>query len=202
MSETQPFPIEEDLRALRFRVVAVGGQRRGIKLEEIYWQCLGELAVRQGRRLADIVAACEKELEGEGNLTARLRYVATRYLHDELGTAKKRSSLAAVASQVRASPSPAFALTGNKHIIAYNPAFLSFVQTRVLRAQQPQVARGLRLSFDVQFIDLVHRLKAAPGEPQPAGFTIGVQGQVTRGKLNAALAPLVDQDVIIGFILG
>lgn len=201
MNETRPPPSEEDLSALRFRVVTVAGQRRGIKLEEIYWQCLGELAARQGRRLADIVAACERELEGEGNLTARLRYVATRYLSDELAMAKQRSNLAVVAGQVRASPSPAFALTGNKRIIAYNPAFLSFVQSRILRSQQPQPARGLRLSFDVQFVDLVHRLKAAPGEPQPAGFTIGVQGQVTRGKLNAALAPLSDQDVIIGFIL-
>ncbi len=202
MSETRPPAPEEDMSALRFRVVTVDGQRRGIKLEEIYWRSLGELAARQGRRLADIVAACERELEGEGNLTARLRYVATRHLRDRLEAAKTRSSLAALGSQVRASPSPAFALTGSKHIVAYNPAFLSFVQTRVLGSQQPQAAHGLRLSFDVQFVDLVQRLKAAPGEPQPAGFTIGVQGQVTRGKLNAALAPLADQDVIIGFILG
>ena len=33
------------------------------------------------------------------------------------------------------------------------------------------------------------------------GFTIGAQGQITRGKFTAALAPLSDQDVIIGFIL-
>lgn len=201
MNETQPPPSDEDLSALRFRVVTVGGQRRGIKLEEIYWQCLGELAARQGRRLADIVAACERQLEGEGNLTARLRYVATRYMRDQLIGARQRSNLAIVAGQVRASPTPAFALTGNKNIVAFNPAFLSFVQSRVLRSQQPQPARGLRLAFDVQFVDLVRRLKAASGEPQPAGFTIGVQGQVTRGKLNAALAPLADQDVIIGFIL-
>jgi predicted DNA-binding ribbon-helix-helix protein len=201
MNETQAPLSDEDLSALRFRVVTVDGQRRGIKLEEIYWQCLGELAARQGRRLADIVGACERDLEGEGNLTARLRYIATRYMHDELKVARQRSNLSVVAGQVRASPTPAFALTGNKTIVAFNPAFLAYVQSRVLRSQQPQPARGLRLSFDVQFVDLVRRLKAAPGEPQPAGFTIGVQGQVTRGKLNAALAPLVDQDVIIGFIL-
>ncbi|OCP37629.1 ribbon-helix-helix domain-containing protein [Ensifer sp. LC163] len=201
MNETPPPPSEKDLSALRFRVVTVGGQRHGIKLEEIYWQSLGELAARHGRKLADIVAACERELEGEGNLTARLRYIATRHLRDELSSAKARSNLAIVTSQVRASPSPAFALTGNRHIIAYNPAFLSFVQSRVLRSQQPQPALGLKLSFDVQFVDLVGRLKSAPGEPQSAGFTIGAQGQVTRGKLNAALAPISDQDVIIGFIL-
>ena len=140
MNETQPPPSDEDQCALRFRVVTVGGQRRGIKLEEIYWQCLGELAARQGRRLADIVAACERELEGEGNLTARLRYVATRYMRDQLIGARQRSNLAIVAGQVRASPTPAFALTGNKNIVAFNPAFLSFVQSRVLRSQQPQPA--------------------------------------------------------------
>ncbi|MBD9491936.1 ribbon-helix-helix domain-containing protein [Ensifer sp. ENS11] len=201
MNETPPPPSDADLSALRFRVVTVGGQRRGIKLEEIYWQSLGELAARQGRKLADIVAACETELEGEGNLTARLRFIATRYLRNELSSANERSNLAVVAAQVRASPSPAFALTGNKHIIAYNPAFLSFVQSRVLRSHLPQPARGLKLSFDVQFVDLVRRLKETPGEPQSAGFTIGAQGQNTRGKLTAALAPLSDQDVIIGFIL-
>ncbi|MCZ4089223.1 ribbon-helix-helix domain-containing protein [Sinorhizobium psoraleae] len=189
-----------DMSALRFRVVTVGGQRRGIKLEEIYWSSLSELAARRSCKLADIISECEQALDGEGNLTARLRYVATSYLREQLSGARERSGLAAVAGQVRACPSPAFALTGDKRIIAYNPAFLTFVQSRFLRFQSSPPAQGLRLSFDVQFAELVDRLKASPGEPQPAGFTIGINEHVTRGRLSAALASLFDQDVVIGFI--
>jgi predicted DNA-binding ribbon-helix-helix protein len=193
-------PVEE-MSALKFRVVTVQGQRRGIKLEEIFWSSLSELATLRGLKLADIVAECERGIGEGGNLTARLRYVAARYLRDQLSDARERSSLPVVAGQVHACPSPAFALAGNKRIIAYNPAFLAFVQSRFLGFQSSPPAQGLRLSFDVQFAELVKRLKSSPGEPQPAGFTIGINQHVTRGRLNAALASLLDQDVVLGFIL-
>ena len=202
MSLNRPGSPEPDLSVLRFRIITVAGHRRGIKLEEIYWSCLVDLAAQKQCKLADIVAECEKSIEGEGNLTAKLRYVAASFLRSELSSARERSGPSVIAGQVRACPSPAFALTGDKRIISYNPAFLAFVQTRFARFQQASPAHGLRLSFDVQFKDLVERLKTSPGEPQPAGFTIGINDQLTRGRLNAALASFADQDVVIGFILG
>ena len=202
MTLSRPDSPEPDLSALRFRIITVAGQRRGIKLEEIYWSTLVELAAHKKCKLADIVAQCEKSIEGEGNLTAKLRYVAISFLKSELSSARERSGLSVIAGQVRACPSPAFALTGDKRIVSYNPAFLAFVQTRFARFQQASPAQGLRLSFDIQFADLVARLKTSTGEPQPAGFTIGINEQLTRGRLNAALASFADQDVVIGFILG
>jgi predicted DNA-binding ribbon-helix-helix protein len=191
-----------DLSVLRFRIITVAGQRRGIKLEEIYWSSLVELAAHKQCKLAEIVAECGQANGGDGNLTAKLRYVATAFLRSRLSSAQERTGLSIIAGQVRACPSPAFALTGDKRIISYNPAFLTFVQTRFARFQQTSPAQGLRLSFDIQFADLVARLKGSPGEPQPAGFTIGVNEQLTRGRLNAALASFAEQDVVIGFILG
>ncbi len=201
MTEPSTASSAEEMWALKFRVVTVAGQRRGIKLEEIYWSSLSELAARRGCRLADIIAESDMALTGEGNLTARLRLVATNYLREQLSSARERSELSLIAGQVRACPSPAFALTGDKRIIAYNPAFLTFVQSRFFRVQPSAPAQSLRLSFDIQFAQLVDRLKTSPGEPQPAGFTIGINEHVTRGRLNAALASLFDQDVVIGFIL-
>jgi predicted DNA-binding ribbon-helix-helix protein len=201
MNVRQPLSPAEDMSALRFRVVTVRGQRRGIKLEEIFWSSLSELAALTGCKLADVIAECEQDLGEGGNLTARLRYIAASYLREQLADARERSSLSVIAGQVRACPSPAFALAGNRRIIAYNPAFLTFVQSRFLGFQSSPPAQGLRLSFDVQFAELVDRLKASPGEPQSAGFTIGINERITRGRLNAALASLLGQDVILGFIL-
>lgn len=201
MTVRQQIAPAEDMGALKFRVVTVRGQRRGIKLEEIFWASLAELAEKRGCKLADIVAECADGLAGAGNLTASLRCVAMRDLREQLADARERSDLSVIAGQVRACPSPAFALAGNKRIIAYNPAFLAFVQSRFVGFQPSPPAQGLRLSFDVQFADLVARLKAAPGEPQSAGFTIGINQHVTRGRLSAALASSIGEDVVIGFIL-
>lgn len=200
MSELQAIspPLEKDLSPLKFRVVTVNRQRRGIKLEEIYWQGLSDLARQRQCKLADIVAECESSLVGDGNLTARLRYVATSYLRDQLLSARERSNLLTITGQVRACPSPAFALSGDKRIVSYNQPFLAYVQSRF---QKPAPAQGLRLSFDIQFSELVERLKQSPGAPQPANFTIGVSQQLARGRLNAALACLCDEDVVIGFVL-
>lgn len=201
MGDDQSTESAEDLSELRFRVVTVGGQRRGIKLEALFWAVLSDLAAEKRVKLADIVAECEQVLPEGGNLTARLRYVAAKYLREQLADARERSSLSVITGQVYACPSPAFALAGNRRIVAYNPAFLTFVQSRFLGFQASPPAQGLRLAFDVQFAELVARLKASPGEPQSAGFTIGINEHITRGRLNAALSSLLGQDVILGFIL-
>ena len=85
--------------------------------------------------------------------------------------------------------------------MAYNPAFIGFVQSRLSSLATDTTGRGVRLSLDIQFSELIEKLKIEGSGPATVGFVIGVDRQLIRGRLNAILAPLTQQEAIIGFIL-
>ncbi|EKF17342.1 ribbon-helix-helix domain-containing protein [Nitratireductor pacificus] len=185
----------------RFRVIRVGEERRGIRLEEIYWATLKDIADSRGVSVGEIVEACERRLERGGNLSSALRVEAAMHLRRAHEAARLRTGLKMVANQVQACPAPCFALSDDRKLIAHNLTFMSFVQSRLLRLPQRSTVQGVRLSLDVPFADLVEKLKMEDSGPATIGFVIGVDEQVIRGRLNAVLAPLVDRDAIVGFIL-
>lgn len=187
--------------APRFRVVRVGEGRRGIRLEEIYWAALKDMSSARGISVGAVVEECERRLDTGGNLSSALRVEAMMHLRHEREAARARTGLKAVQNQVQACPSPCFALSDDKRLIAHNLTFMSFVQSRLLRLPLRSTAQGVRLSLDVQFAELVDKLKIEGSGPATVGFVIGVDEQVIRGRLNAVLAPLLDRDAIVGFIL-
>ena len=63
------------------------------------------------------------------------------------------------------------------------------------------MARNLRLSLDVQIAELIESIRAKDNMPVGMGFVIGVENQRFRGRVNSVLAPVVDQAVIICYVL-
>lgn len=196
-----PADREEKAFATRFRVVRVDGERRGIRLEEIFWTTLEEMAAQRAVKLGDIVRGCEEEPGASGNVSSALRVASVRFLRDRLEHARARTGLQLVKSQIQATPSPCFALSEGKKIVAFNQPFMSFVQSRLSRLPVNSSAQSVRLSLDVPFSDLSEKLKQAGSGPLALGFVIGVDNQVIRGRLNATMAPILEQDVVVGHIL-
>ncbi|MBN7761839.1 ribbon-helix-helix domain-containing protein [Nitratireductor aquimarinus] len=184
--------------APRFRLVRVGGKRRGIRLEEVYWGALDELAASRDEPLGEVIAQCEGRLNEGANLTSALRVEAVKYLRNERDAIRSVSELNAVENQVQACPTPCFALSDDKRLIAQNPAFIHFVQTRF---PLHKASQGVHLSLAMPFAELIDRLKAEGTGLATVGFVIGVAGQTVRGQLNAILAPMADRDAIIAFVL-
>ena len=202
MTKPAEIPRDEDWAFQpRFRVLRVGSVRRGIRLEEIFWTVLQKIADARDCSMGDVILACESRLEKGANLSSALRVGAVTYLQQELEAALSKTGRQAVRNQVMASPSPCFALTGDKQLMAYNPAFIGFVQSRLSSLASDATGQGVRLSLDIPFSDLIEKLRIEGSGPATVGFVIGVERQLIRGRLNAILAPLIDREAIIGFIL-
>ncbi|CAN0654070.1 ribbon-helix-helix domain-containing protein [Nitratireductor aquimarinus] len=185
----------------RFRVLRVGAARRGIRLEEIFWSSLQEIADEKDCSVGDVIEACENRLEQGSNLTSALRVETVSHLQGELDLMRARTGRQAVRNMVMACPSPCFALAGDRQLMAHNPPFIAFVQSRLSSLPSDATARGVRLSLDIQFSELIEKLKMKGSGPAMVGFVIGVDRQLIRGRLNAILAPLAGLDAIVGFIL-
>lgn len=184
----------------KFRALKVGGSRRGIRLEQIYWTILNEIAAQKGMGLGQYVESVAARFPEAVNITSVLRVNATGWLHDRYEEARRHTGLAVVDALVQACPSPAFALQEGKRIVAYNQAFIGYIQARFSRFSSTSMAKELRLSLDVQIGELAEMLKKADGKPVRTGFVLGIEDQRLRGQLSTTLAPSPDKMTILGYV--
>lgn len=190
-----------DAATPQFRAVKVGKERRGIRLERVFWQVLTEMARVGSMPIGDVVASCEAGSPGPANSTSLIRVAIVRWLRLEVERLRGLTGREAIDSHIHACPSPAFALSADKRIIAYNQAFLTFLQARMSRFTSGAGTGNLRLSLDVPIVDLIQTIKVNRGRSAATGFAVGVEDQVVRARLNAVLAPYSDQDAILGYVL-
>lgn len=209
MAMTQPAMDEIDTTqsqesgdfATRFRAIRAGDARRGIRLEQIYWDILREMTAHEGISLARYVENAAEQFPDAVNITSVLRVLVTGWLRDRNRELAELTGSGRVDALVQACPSPAFALQEDRHIIAYNPAFLNYIQARFSRFSQVLMAKGLRLSLDVQISELVESLSRAGNKPLRTGFVLGIEDQRLRGQLSTTLAPASDKVTILGYIV-
>jgi predicted DNA-binding ribbon-helix-helix protein len=194
-------PPAED-SATRFVAVRSGEFRRGLRLEEIYWRALKDVAAASGLSIGGLVRQVEEASgEDEGNATSRLRVLCLGWFMDKLAKVHALTHRGMTSSLIQACPTPAFALGTDRQIIAYNPHFLNLIQARLSVAGSGSMARNLRLALDIQISDLIAALQKNNNMPVGTGFVIGVETQRFRGRMNAVLVPTSDSPVIACYVL-
>lgn len=184
-----------------FRAVDNGAVRRGIRLERIYWNALKEISRETRQRTGILLGAIEAEAPEAINVTSLTRVYCLRWFMNALQKAHELTAPHMLASLVRASPSAAFALGFDKRIIAYNQSFLNFIQVRFAFSPEAPISKDLRLAIDIPVTELMNSLKANENAPIVSGFVVGVGDRRVRGNLNAILAPVSRQDVILCYVL-
>ncbi len=186
--------------ALVFRAVSASGQRRGLRLEAIYWTILKSIA-KAGRQS---IGAVVGEIADQGaigtNLASMLRVRSARWLMNRVAVLEHLTRPDISKAIVQASPSPAFALTEDRRILFYNAAFLNLIQVQMQGSSPNLLAKGLRLSLDVQLEDVLATLSSGQATTVASGYVIGLEGQRIRGTVNIVLAPLHEQTVVIAFV--
>lgn len=203
--DTQSAPETDDAGAQAddlpvFRAVTTPTQRRGLRLEAIYWNVLKMLSKSSRLSLGAFVSSTADAAPPNANLASLLRVRATRWLLDRVRDLEHLSRPESVNAIVQASPSAAFALTGDRRIVFYNAAFLNLIQAQLLGSGPNLMAKGLRLSLDVQLEDIVARLSSGHALAVATGYSIGIEGQRLRGTVNIVLAPVHDRQMVIAFV--
>lgn len=184
-----------------FRAVSTPTQRRGIRLEIIYWNALRMIAGARSISIGEIVGETADAAPPKANLASLLRVRAIRWMLNRVERLERLTRIDSVNAIVQASPTPAFALTADKRIVFYNSAFLSLVQSRLLTGRHNVSSTALRLTLDMHLEDVIRRLSSGDPPTLSTGYALGVDGQRLRGIVNMVLAPVHDQTVVIAFVV-
>jgi predicted DNA-binding ribbon-helix-helix protein len=199
-SETLP-AIDGDELEPRFRAVTGGGERRGIRLERIYWDGLNRMSEAGGISTGDLVYRTATQMPESGNLTSLLRVLSFKWALRRLDAVEDVASLANLNALLQASPSPTVLLTQERKIRLFNDAFLTMLRHRLpLIDDVQQMARNLRFSIDTQIEEVLSLLSSNRGKTLNTGFKIGLGVQSLSGQINLALAPVHEAPMLIGYI--
>ena len=205
---TSAEPIDDPLPVIgadeiepKFRAVAGrGGERRGIRLERIYWDGLGRMSAAGKMTTADLVHYTAAQMPETGNLASLLRVLSFKWALKRLDTVEEISSMANLNALIQASPSPAILLTLEKKIQLFNDAFLSMLRHRLPMGDAVQLTKSLRFSIDTQIEDAMATLAMNRGKTLNTGFTIAAGSQSMKGQINLALAPTHEKSMLVGYI--
>lgn len=183
---------------------AVGGrtgERRGIRLERIYWDGLSHIAEGSGVNTADLVEWAANQIP-DSNLASLLRAITFKWALCRIELLEAKASMANLNAIVQASPSPTLVLTRERKIFLFNDPFLAMLRSRLALSDRSQLKKGLRFLIDIQIDDALRTLNANEGTIIKTGFSIGLNLQTMRGKINIAPAPTHEDSMLIGYVSG
>ncbi|RWC47871.1 MAG: hypothetical protein EOS55_13400 [Mesorhizobium sp.] len=196
-------PVAAEDFGLEFRVVARGGIRRGIRLERAFWLSLKQMAERRKCTIGMLIdEIAESQAQTGNNLTSAIRVACMRGLADENLTLRRLASINTISAILLACPSPAFALASSKKILTFNAPFQQLVKRQLPIAPNDDARHDLKLALDLNVADIFARLDANGEAPVATGFVIGAGERRYRGQLNAVRAPVLEPELLMGFVFG
>ncbi|PTM91467.1 ribbon-helix-helix domain-containing protein [Mycoplana dimorpha] len=184
-----------------FRAIAgPNGERRGVRLERLYWEGLSRIAAAGRTSVTDLVNQAAAAQSGSSNLASLLRVLSLKWALRRVDAMEEVASTANLNALVQASPSPALVLTLDKRIQFFNDPFLSLLRNRLLLNDPAQLARALRFSIDTPIEDAMATLSRGKGKMLCTGFGLSLGQHSIKGQINLALAPAHEKPMLIGYI--
>lgn len=200
-TDVRKMPLGSDETAKpEFRVVARGRSRRGIRLERIFWQTVKSIAQRSHMTIGGVVDEISGRYVSSNNLASSIRVACLSWLAYRTARLEALTSTGAVISILTAVPSPAFALSADKKILAFNASFQALIRRNFPTLGDAEQRGDLKLTLDMNVADLIARLDRTGNVAISTGFSIGVRDRHFRGRLNVVKAPSSELDVVLAFV--
>lgn len=192
---------DQTAKAWKFRAITIDGSRKALKLETVFWNALEEQAGHAGVTVSDIIQSALSKADADPNATSAVRQHVVGLLMAADRERRRMLSVEAVGHILNACPSPAFALSSERRLRLTNNPFLRFVRLSLPSEMPEKAATGLRLQIDLQMEELFATLEKNNGQPVSVGFALGLNERRVRGRMNAVLAPCIEEKMILGFIV-
>ena len=158
----KPANTAADLTKTSMRVLQRKGRRMAIRLEDIYWDQLLDLAKTDGISLNELVFRIAGDLDKSTNRTSALRAFCLHRLRQEMALATMTSGSIDLAAIITACPLPVMVLTPERRIAAYNPAFAAQILSPANRTAKDEGKSSLRLIFNQPFNQIVRQVHDNP----------------------------------------
>jgi predicted DNA-binding ribbon-helix-helix protein len=182
----------------QFRAIGAGSQRRGLRLERIFWDSLDALAERRKQKRAALIA---KVLHGtDDNAASRLRCYIVMEVEAERRDLVERTDAIRSIKMMQQAPVPAFAITRQKRIQQVNSEFMQFLKVASGNASGNITPELVHLSLDTAIEELFNKLISPPFSAF-CGYSLTIDNNRRRGRVKVVPVPFEPVDVLVGYII-
>ena len=184
------------------RVFQKDGQRLSVRLEDIYWEQLDDIAETDSISLNSLVFRITEELPPSINKTAALRSYCLHRMRQEMVLTSIKTGNIDLAAIITACPVPVMVLTPERKIAAYNPSFVRQILTPPGDEPVDDGRAPLRLTFSRPFNQIVKQIVDNPRSiiGGQIGFTIHERHSQRRVRYALADRSRGEQSFIVVFI--
>jgi predicted DNA-binding ribbon-helix-helix protein len=164
MEKSGPSPDDREIQSAdtKLKIIQYKGQKQAIRLETIFWSQLTDFAREDKMSLSRLVFRILGTAPDVRNRTSHLRC----YCIDRLRKKQPLSALTGPAFDmlafVSACPTPVAIVTGERKLVAFNPAFSAII--RAIQPQERDKHRPISLSFSDPFPEIQKQLLERPTE--------------------------------------
>lgn len=191
-----------ELTQTSLRVFQKDGRRLSVRLENIYWDQLQELAETDSISLNSLMFQVTSGLAKSVNKTAALRTYCIYRLRQEMVLTAIKTGNIDLAAIITACPVPVMVLTPQRKIAAYNPAFVEQILPSQHGTASQQTRAPLRLTFSRPFNQIVRQIVDNPRSiiGGQIGFTADDKHQQRRVRYALADRSRREESFIVVFI--
>lgn len=184
----------------RFRVVRHEDWRKGIRLEQLFWNVIASAARASGETLAGYVHRIAGGSES-ANSTSDLRVAAARFLVDRLEGLRDAQQPRRIIAAMQSAPVPSFAVTLDRRIYSCNREFMVLLHSNLARGDEDGALDTVHLSFDVPIPRLLEVLGEAEKDAVLCGFRVSMGDAGFSGSARVRLAPAVGESILVAFVM-
>ncbi len=200
-AETSPASEPALASSLKFRILKRQGWKASFRLEEIFWQVLGDAARSKSLKIADYVKDAIDRTGGDArNQSSALRVHAAEFLVARCRALQENREAGSAINAALASPSPCFVLSSARKLINHNREFYDFVSAADALVSPAGVSSAL-LTLDAEVPKLIDLLASKPGNALTCGYTLRIDARLLRGKARVTLVTQNDAKLLVGYIL-
>ncbi len=185
---------------LKFKAIKTDTGRHGIKMEKMYWDVIKDIAIDTNSTISSVVADAEVDYPEQTNLTSKLRLICLSNVKGNFSRMQSIASEGQTKNLISACPIPSLALTADKRLFFFNEPFLRYIHEHFSIPKSGNLPTKLRLLLDVHIDVLIERLIENGNQRIQVGIAIGFDDRRIRSQMNVLLAPLLKQNIIIGYL--
>lgn len=185
----------------RYRAVGTGKARKGLRLENTYWNTLKLIADERNIALASLIEEVSQFETGHRNLASALRVLCQEWSRRKIEELEGVTDDQMIRSIIYASASPALALTSDKRLHSFNESFLRYVTSKFPALAGGFPMKGLRLTLDTQMDILLAQLEQNNNQPIQVGIAIGVNDKRVRTTIKVVRAPYLNYQILLAYVV-
>lgn len=170
----------------QFKVLRRGEERRGFRLEPVFWDLLQTLAGDRGKKLRDLIYEIVDAHPDSTNYSSKLRTIAAEALAAKLQAVEKANARTSSLVVFLSSPAPGIILGEGREIVSYNKAMVDFVQAPRGGRIRGEIASA-KLSLDVPVNQIIAILVEGSGKMMECGFRLVLGDEALTGRARVCL---------------